>query len=164
MEGQTNPLTRFFGVGWYGLIATNALIIAGIIAAYAFYVFKYRSEKTAQTPDNVWQYISLLYFGKPGQLHKILYKMPVNRRALIAHTGFALLWTVIVGSILATVHNLCQYYEVSFYDNFREVVKRPLFVIYGLLAITLSLSTYLVWQDDYSRLYPEKSPNADSIL
>lgn len=164
MQGEMNPLTRYLGVGWYGLIFTNALIVGLIIWAYAFYSFKYRPRKMAETPENVWQYISLLYFGKRGQLYKMLYKMPVNQPAMISHFGFATFWTVVVGSLLATVHNLCQFYQVPAYDTFRELVIRPLYVIYGLIGASLCLTTYLAWQEEFNGLYPRNSRGAEGVL
>ena len=45
MEGETNPLTSIFGVGWNGLIIANVIVIVPIIACYFFYEFSYRPKK-----------------------------------------------------------------------------------------------------------------------
>lgn len=55
---------------------------------------------------------------------------------LFAHTGYVLTVVFIVASFLATIHNLSQYYGLNFYNQFRNIVGRPLFVIYGLIFLT----------------------------
>lgn len=129
--GETNPLYRFFGVGWTGLIITNVSIVGLIIYAFYFYSFKYKP--TRQTSANkLTDFVSELYFNEKGRFFQILYKTPKNKSIILAHIDYVLVRVVIVASFLATFHNICQcYYNVAFYNTFREIVGRPLYVIYG---------------------------------
>jgi len=138
MEGEMNPLTVFFGVGWYGLIGVNFLIVSMTIVLYYHYCFRRRPVKKLEPePVNYREYASLLYFNRPDWFYRIFFRMPDNRWIMARHAGYVLIRVMIAGSILATLHNLFQYYDAGFYDWFRDIVKRPLFVIYGLIAFSL---------------------------
>jgi hypothetical protein len=146
--GETNPLYRFFGVGWTGLIITNVIIVGLIIYAFYFYSFKYKSTRQTSS-NNLTDFISELYFNEKGRFFQIFYKTPKNKSTLLAHTGYVLVRVVIVASFLATFHNICQYYNVTFYNTFREMVGRPLYVIYGLILFTFMYFSYRLWRKEY---------------
>jgi len=133
---ETNPLTRFFNVGWNGLLLANFIVVALIIAAYYYYSFHYRRPSFDPQPNNYREYASLLYFNRKDRWHWLFYKLPHNRKASMAHMGYVLVRTVIVASLLATFHNLCQFYDIGFYNTYRELVGRPLYVIYALIGLT----------------------------
>lgn len=149
MEGETNPLTRFFGVGWTGLIISNAIIIGLIIYAFYYFSFRYTARKINEQPATLREYASLIYFEQKGQFHRLFYSMPKNKKLLLAHLGYVLVRVVIIASFLATFHNLCQYYNVSFYNTFREIVKRPLFVIYGLILFSFVYFQFRILNREY---------------
>ncbi len=150
MEGETNPLTSIFGVGWNGLIIANILVIAPIIACYFFYEFSYRPKKIGIQSTNFLDFASELYFGEKGKLHQMAYKMPRDKRMMIAHFGYVMVRMIIVASFLATFHNLCQYYSAPFYNTFRDIVGRPLFVIYGLIFLSFLYFQYRVFKKEYA--------------
>lgn len=138
MAGETNPLTKFFGIGWNGLIITNIFLVGLIIAMYYYYCFRYKPKEEFKTkPRNYKEYASWLYFDRPDRFFQILYKIPKNPQVLVGHAGYVLVRVLIFGSALATIHNLCQYYSFAFYDTYREIVKRPLYVIYGIIAFSV---------------------------
>ena len=146
--GETNPLYRFFGVGWTGLILANIIIVGLIIYAFYFYSFKYKT--TRQTSSNkLTDFVSELYFNEKGRFIEVFYKIPKNKSTLLAHTGYVLIRVVIIGSFLATFHNICQFYNLSFYNTLREIVGRPLYVIYGLIFISFIYFSYRVWTKEY---------------
>lgn len=136
MQDETNPLTKYLGVGWEGLILSNSLIIGVIISAFYFYSFRYKSPKVDTKPRNFWEFGSAAYFGRNDRFYWLFYKMPKDWRPFVAHLGYVLVRVIIVGSLLATIHNLCQYYNVSIYDTFREIVRRPLYVIYSIIFLS----------------------------
>lgn len=139
--GETNPLYRFLGIGWTGLIFANVIIVGLVIYAYYFYNFKYkRTTNLYKEPSNYKELASLQYFNTTDKFHQIFYKVPNNKKVLFAHFGYVMTIVIIIGSFLATIHNLCQYYGFDFYSHFRVIVGRPLFVIYGLMAMTLILT------------------------
>ena len=136
ISDETNPLTRFLGAGWNGLILTNIILVGLIIGMFYYYSFKYQPHRVSTNPSNYKEYASSLYFGRNDRFWQIFYKIPKNPKILIGHLGYVLVRVLIVGSILATVHNLCQFHNVAAYDGFREIVIRPLYVIYGVIAFS----------------------------
>lgn len=146
--GETNPLYQFFGIGWIGLIIANVIVVGLIIYAFYFYSFKYKTVK--QTSSNsLTDFVSELYFNEKGRFFEIFYKTPKNKSTLLAHMGYVLTRVAIVGSFLATFHNVCQFYDVTFYNSFREIVGRPLYVIYGFILSSFIYFIYRLWYKEY---------------
>lgn len=147
-SGETNPLYRFLGVGWTGLLITNIVIVGLIIYAFYFYSFKYKKPRHTSS-NNLTDFISELYFNEKGRFFQIFYKTPTNKSTFIAHSGYVMVRVAIVGSFLATFHNICQYYNVTFYNTFREIVGRPLYVIYSLILFNFIYFLYRLWWQEY---------------
>ncbi len=151
-EGERNPLTYFFGVGWTGLIVSNTILILGIIGLLYYFFFHYkRTVHFSHEPRNYQELASLQYFDQPDKFYQIFYKSPKNRRVLFAHFGYVLTIVVIVGSFLATFHNLSQFYSFEFYNQFRQLVIRPLFVIYALIILTMILTYRSLLKREYEQ-------------
>lgn len=141
LQSETNPLTRFFGIGWNGLIVANVIVISIVILAFYFYSFRYKTARLKpDSGSNYREYASLLYYKKKGQLYQLFYRLPSNKKAMIAHSGYVLVRVIIFASLLATIHNLGQYYQLSFYVSFRNLVGRPLYVIYALIIASFVLT------------------------
>lgn len=149
-EGETNPLVSVFHLGWNGLLISNIILVSFIIYCFYYYTFKYKRLKPSNKPTRMSDYISELYFNEKGKLYQILFKTPKNRKTAIAHFGYIVIRVAIIGSFLATIHNICQYYNVSFYNNFREIVGRPLYVIYVIIFGSFIYYTYRLWLKEYS--------------
>jgi hypothetical protein len=147
--GETSPLYRFFGVGWNGLIIANVIIVGFIIYAFYYYTFKYTSTKVKTKPSKLTDFVSELYFNEKGRFLDIFYRTPKNKKILLAHTGYVLIRVIIFASFLATIHNLCQFYNVSIYNSFRNLVGRPLFVIYALIVLSFCYFAYRLWKKEY---------------
>jgi hypothetical protein len=146
---ETNPLYRFFGVGWTGLIFTNIIIVGLIIYAFYFYSFRYKPTRKLLSVNTLTDFVSELYFDEKGRFTELFYKKPKNLKPFLAHSGYVLVRVVIVGSFLATFHNLCQFYNLSFYNTFRDIVGRPLYVFYGLVLLSLIYFSYRIWNKEY---------------
>jgi hypothetical protein len=145
---ETNLLARFFGIGWIGLILANIVILGLII--YAFYHYSFKYKITTQTSSSkLTDFVSELYFNERGHFFEVFYKTPKNKLIFLSHLGYVLTRVVIVGSFLASFHNICQFYDVTFYNTFREIVGRPLFVIYGLILSTFIYFFYRLWSKEY---------------
>lgn len=86
-EGEMNPLARFFGVGWNGLILANIIVVAFIIYACYFYYFKHVVAITAERPVRLTDYISEIYFQEKGKFYQILYKSPKKRKNTVGASG-----------------------------------------------------------------------------
>ena len=143
--GEQNPLYRFFGTGWTGLI-----IVGLILYAFYYYTFKYTTAKVKAKPSRLIDFISELYFNEKGHFFEIFYKTPKNKKTLLAHSGYILVRVVIFVSFLATIHNLCQFYNIPIYNSFRELVVRPLYVIYGLMILSFFYFAYRLWNKEYN--------------
>lgn len=151
-SGETNPLTSILGFGWTGLIVSNTLIIALIVYAFYYYSFKYKIKTITSFPEKWTDYISLLYFNEKGKFYKIFYTLPSNKKIALAHFGYVLVRVAIIASFLATFHNICQYYNIPFYNTFRDIIKRPLFVIYGLIIMSFIYFQFKLFKSEYKSL------------
>ena len=147
--GEQNLLYRFFGLGWTGLLVSNIIIVALIIYSFHYYTFKYRMDHVSAKPNNLMDYVSERYYGKTGLFFQIFYKTPGNKNTLWGHMGYVLIRMVIIGSFLATIHNLCQFYNIPMYNTFREIVGRPLYIIYGLIFLSFIFFQYRLWNKEF---------------
>jgi hypothetical protein len=152
IKDETNPLTVLFGVGWEGLIVTNLIIVGLITGAFYYYTFVYKLKLPTIKPKNILEYISICYYDRPDKFYWIFYKMPIDKKTALGHMGYSLIRVLIVGSALATIHNLCQYYRVEIYSSFRELVGRPLFIIYGLIALSWVISVWTIAIKEFRQL------------
>lgn len=75
--------------------------------------------------------------------------MPENKNVWIAHSGYILVRVIILASFLVTMHNLCQYYEIPVYNTYREIVKRPLWIIYALILLSFVFFSYRLWKNEH---------------
>lgn len=149
MAGEMNPLTRYLGVGWNGLVITNVILIGFIIYAFYYFTFRYKPIQLTTIPEKLVDFVSVMYYNEKGRLHLLLYKTPVNKKTFLAHTGYVLVRVLIIASFLATIHNLCQFYNVPVYNTFREIVGRPLYVIYGLMICSMLYFYYRIWKKEF---------------
>lgn len=147
--GEQNLLYRFFGLGWTGLLVTNIILVALIIYSFHYYTFKYRMDHVSAKPNNLMDYVSERYYGKAGLFFQIFYKTPGNKNTLWGHMGYVLIRMVIIGSFLATIHNLSQFYNIPIYNTFREIVGRPLYIIYGLIFLSFIFFQYRLWNKEF---------------
>ena len=149
LKNETNPLTKYFGFGWNGLVLSNIALVALIIAGHYYYTFRYVPRQLTDKSTNVFDFVSELYFNKKGQFYKVFYAFPKDKKMLIAHFGYVLIRVLIIGSFLATFHNLCQFYSVPFYNTFRQIVSRPLFVIYGIIVLSFVYFQFRLFEKEY---------------
>ncbi len=149
-SSETNPLYKFFGIGWTGLIIVNLVIIALIIYAFYYYTFKYKLRST-NFSSNFKDFISESYFNEKGRFYEVFYKTPKNKTTLLAHAGYVIIRVTILASFLATFHNICQFYNLAFYNYFRELVGRPLYVIYGLIFFSFIYFLYRLLYREYQQ-------------
>ncbi len=147
--GEQNLLYRFFGLGWTGLLVTNIIIVVLIIYCFHYYTYKYRMDHVSTRPNNLMDYVSERYYGKAGLFFQVFYKTPGNKNTLWGHMGYILIRMVIIGSLLATIHNLCQFYNIPIYNTFREIVGRPLYIIYGLIFLSFLFFQYRLWNKEF---------------
>ena len=147
--GEQNPLYKFFGFGWNALIISNIIVVGLIIYAFHYYTFKYECANIKSNSNKLTDFVSERYFNEKGHFIAIFYKTPKNKKILLAHTGYILIRVVIFASFIATTHNLCQFYNITIYNSFRDIVGRPLYVIYGLILLSFIYFSYRIWNKEY---------------
>ena len=134
------------------MIIVNIIIVGLVIYAVHYFYFRYkRPANLTKEPKNYRELASLQYYNSTDKFYQIFYKTPKNKKALLAHTGFVLTIVIIIASFLATIHNLSQYYGLNFYNQFRNIVGRPLFVIYGLILLTFILTYRQLLVSEYKK-------------
>lgn len=146
---EANPLSSILGFGWNGLVISNLIIVGFIIYAFYFYSFKYSIHVPKTEIKNLTDFVSEYYFNEKGKFYKVFYRMPMNKEIMIGHTGYVLIRVVIIGSFLAAIHNLCQFHNIPAYNTYREIVKRPLFVIYGLIIFSFIYFICRLWKSEF---------------
>ncbi|MGC4021583.1 MAG: hypothetical protein QM734_06405 [Cyclobacteriaceae bacterium] len=151
-KDETNPLTSYLGMSWNGLIIVNTIICLIALTAFYYYSFHYRPKSLTAKPKNIFEYISICYFNEPGKYFQSLYRIPKDLKTTAGHVGYILIRVMIFGGIIATAHNLCQYYKVGFYDSFRTIVGRPLFVIYGLFFLSFFYFQFQLARKEFRQL------------
>lgn len=150
LEHETNPLTQIFGVGWNGLIVVNVIVVALVSYCFYIYMFKYKIVVSLNPrPKTPIQYASILYYGQKNKIWKLLYKIPTNRFAAIAHTGYIGVWGIIFASFLVTIHNLLQFYDNPYYDIYLDFVKYPMFIFYTLIFSSLIYILISLYQKEF---------------
>ena len=152
IKDERNPLTYFVGVGWTGLIIANVLVVGAIIGLLYYFYFRYKRPINPEfRARNYRELASLHYFNRPDRFYQLFYKMPKNKKVMFAHFGYIVTVACIIGSFIATFHNVGQFYGFAFYDRFRELVGRPLFVIYALNILAILLTYRSLWKREYEK-------------
>jgi len=147
--GEQNPLYKLFGMGWTGLVIVNIVIVSLIAYCFYYYSFKYSIDRVSKKPTKLTKYISERYFNDSERFYQVFYRAPKNKKTLLGHLGYVLIRIAIFGSLLATIHNLCQFYNVSAYNSFREMIGRPLYVIYGLILGSFLFLLFKIWNKEF---------------
>jgi hypothetical protein len=148
-EDEINPLVRILGFGWTGLIISNAILVALIIYCFYYYSYKYSPGKVLVRPATLTDYVSQRYYNKPGKFYQVFYKMPLDKKTRLGHAGYIVIRVAIVASFLATIHNLCLFYNLSFYNRYLEIVGRPLSVLFGLVLLSIIWFSYRIWKKEF---------------
>jgi len=146
---ESNPLSRIFGLGWSGLIISNVIIVSIIIYSFYIYTYQYTIQKLPNNPQKLTDYISELYYNEHGKFYQVFYKMPKSKKVLLAHGGYVMVRVVSIASLLATAHNLLQYYSNSYYFKYSQIVKYPVYVIYILVLLAMVYFTSRLWKKEY---------------
>lgn len=146
---ETNPFSSVLGLGWNGLIMSNLLIVGLIIYAFYYYTYNYSIQLPRVEFKKLTEFVSLYYFNEKGKFYQVFYRMPKNKRILIAHTGYVLIRVGIIGSFLAAFHNLSLFYNLSIYDDYSRFVGWPEYVVYGLVISCIILFTIKIWKNEF---------------
>lgn len=160
---ETNPLTQIFGVGWTGLVLVNIIILVIVSYCYYIYIFKYKVHKNLKIkPETFTDYASVLYYENKNQLWKLLYKVPTNKKAAIAHTGYIAIWAIIFASFMAMTHNLLQFYDNKYYDVYLETIKYPRVIFYTIMLSPLLFLSIKLYKREFAK-YKELNSNFEKM-
>ena len=79
---ETNPLYRFLGFGWTGLIIANIIIFGLIIYAFYFYSFKYKAPR--ETRRHFW-HIQAMFLSELQLLQVFQRHFTILVNSIISH-------------------------------------------------------------------------------
>ena len=148
---ETNPLVAWYGIGanWELLWMVNVLLVLLILGAYWFYCFRYRPKfKLNAIPGSPLDLVKWQYFGRSVPTWQLVVRPPKHLWPGLAHLGFVGIRCLAIGSLLAGIHNLGQFYGWEVYSSFRETVGRPNWVIYFLVVLSIGISYRQALQRD----------------
>jgi hypothetical protein len=151
--GEMNPLSSILGFTFWPLLASNVLVSGALLYGHWWYCHHYELRSIQGTPKDRWQFLALVYYGRPDHVHHILFRSGNAPKLYYAQLAHTLLKAVAVVSVFAVLHNLGQFHTWPINDILRAVFVRPAFVIYtiGFLAavafyVQLAGAEYKTWQ------------------
>ena len=77
LSNESNPLVVTAGLGWFALIASNALIFLIMVVLYRQAFLKF--DPVTIKCNGFKEYMSMLLFGRPDKFNWIWYKIPSNK-------------------------------------------------------------------------------------
>jgi len=152
LTNETNILVKYLGANWTSVIIIQVLLTVLIIGLLYFYFFKFSPNKPNDKKLTLKQYVSHLYYGDTESFNKLFYKIPTDKRVLLASTGYIGSMTLISVSYIVgtstTFLLLSDYYK----QLYRQGIPYLLYLIIGGLAIWFSIqffrTEYKKYQND----------------
>lgn len=151
-QSESNPLVRHLGLGWNSLVVTNVVMVLVIAVLYYIYLFVHTrkmQQRIMDTNGGLLPFASRLYFGSPGRPWRIMYKFANDKSISLAHAGYALMFTLIFASGVATLHNIFSFYGYEFYRSFKATIGHVLYLYYFLFFVVGCLTLWRAIQKDY---------------
>lgn len=155
LSNESNPIVLWFGAGWTTVIILQTLLTLLVIYFLYNYFFKFTPIIPEDKTLTLKQYISYFHFNEPNSLHKILYKMPENKKEFMASIGYVASMTLIwVSIIVGTSTSFLLLSEV-----YQEIYKQG--IPYLLYCIILGIATFFYFRffkKEYKK-YKNKTAN-----
>jgi hypothetical protein len=155
LQNEANPLVKFAGLGWSGLLTSQmiALLVNGV--GLWFYAFG-RTKHLPGAVQDGWRFASLCLYDRPLSrlqfLTAILISRPRCKKDWYQHgrlLGLVVPWAVIVGSGFCTLGWwLIHYFQIQWFKRFYfliELGSYPLsLIIIALMAATAATVFFFV--------------------
>lgn len=158
-----NPLTSVLGLSYWPLTVTNILFSALLLYGHWHYCTHFGERTLPGVPSSRTDYVSLLFFGRPGQGWKAFYTVELNKGLHYSQLAHVLVMTFACVSVLAVIHNLGQVYGWRFNDLAREFLVRPSLVYYGM-CLPLVVFFALRMMEREFRIWQQQRSHADRLI
>ncbi len=135
LKNETNVLVKFLGAGWTSVIIIQSLLLGLTIYLLYFYFFKFKPELPTNKDLTLKQFASYLYFNDKSSFSKLFYKLPTNKKTLLASTGYIVTMTLLATSFI--VGTSTTFLLIS--DNYTQLYKQGIPIILYTAMIGLAI-------------------------
>lgn len=142
LKNETNVLVKFLGAGWTSVIIIQSLIVGLIVYLLYFYFFKFKPTYPSDKGLTLKQFSSYLYFNDTNSFSKLFYKIPENKKTLLASTGYVVSMTLIFVSFIVGTSTTLLLLSDNYKQLYRNGIQTSLFVIIGGLAVWFSINFF----------------------
>ena len=149
LKNETNILVVFLGAGWTSVIIIQSLLVGLIVALLYFYFFKFKPDYPTDKSLTLKQFSSYLYFNDTNSFGKIFYKIPENKKTLLASTGYVVSMTLIFVSFIVGTSTTLLLLSDNYKHLYRNGIQTSLFVIIGGLAVWFSINFFKIEYKKY---------------
>lgn len=135
LHQESNFLVKWFGAGWAVMITIQIILPFLIIGAWYYYVFKYQPSLPDTEGLSFKQVSSYLFYENTNSLHKLFYKAPKNKAALLASLGYVGSMVLIPVSFIVGGSTTLLLVSEEYKALYRQGIPYALYAIIILLAI-----------------------------
>jgi hypothetical protein len=139
LKNETNILVVFFGAEWTSVIITQSLLVGLIVLLLYYYLFKFNPTYPADKNLTLKQFSSYLYFNDTTSFSKLFYKLPNNKKTLLASTGYVVSMTLICVSLIVGTSTTFLLLSDKYQQLYKNGIQTSLFVIIVALALWFSI-------------------------
>ena len=148
LKGETNILVSWFGAGWTFVLVSQVILIVLVTYCLYYYIFKFTTIIPEDKMLTFKQYISYFHFNDPNNFTKLLYKLPKNKRALIASLGYVVPMTLISISFIVGLSTTLLITSEEYKVIYKNGGLVFLFLLMGGLAIFFYMKFF---RDEYKK-------------
>jgi len=149
LTNETNILVKFLGVGWTSVLIVQISLTGLTIGLLYFYFFKFSPDRPTDKNLTLKQFISHLYFGDTVSFNKIFYKLPTDKKVLLASTGYIASMTLISVSYIVGTSTTFLLLSDSYKQLYRQGIPYLLYPIIGGLAIWFTIKFFKTEYKNY---------------
>jgi len=149
LDNETNILVKFLGAGWTTVLIVQISLTVLTIGLLYFYFFKYSPDRPKNSDLTFKQYISYLYFGNTISFNKIFYKLPTNKKVILASTGYIASLTLISVSYIVGTSTTFLLLSDKYKQLYKQGIPFLLFAIIAGLAIWFTIKFFKTEYKNY---------------
>lgn len=148
LANETNILVKFSGANWTGVMAIQLLLTGLTIGLLYFYFFKFVPNRPIDKNLTLKQFVSYLYYGNTHSFHKLFYKLPTDKRVLLASTGYIASMTLLCISYIVGTSTTLLLVSSRYRQLYQQGIPYLLYVLIGALAIGFAVKFF---QTEYKK-------------
>ncbi len=114
LRWEINPLVSVAGLGWFALIAANALGIAVVVLLFYFSMSRKPDGHPHESGYSQKEFISHYLFGDRNSFRKIYYVVPHNKWAIVHYSAYVFIRVLTIWSLIIVLHNALVWYSEAF--------------------------------------------------